>query len=177
VTFNITLGAGAEFGRLHREDEMMRAAGNRPAARALIVDTDAAFANELARRLRPFADVTTCAGFTRARAQLRGLRPEFLVTSLALHEYNGLHLVYLAGASGLPTRSIVYHDYVDIGLVAEVQAAGAFFELQHRLAAALPVYAGANLPPSDRRMVTRPDRRQSPRGGRRVTDLQFATGA
>jgi hypothetical protein len=93
-----------------------------------------------------------------------------------LQEYNGLHLVYLAGAAGLSTRSIVYHDQVDVGLAGEVQAAGAFFELQHRLAAALPVYAAANLPPSDRRIVTRPDRRQSPRGGRRVTDLQFAAG-
>ena len=155
---------------------MVRGAGKRPAARALIVDPDTAFANQLAGRLRPFADVTTCSSFARARVQLRTLMPQFLVTSLALHEYNGLHLVYLAGAAGLSTRSIVYHDEVDVGLAGEVQAAGAFFELQHRLAAALPVYAAANLPPSDRRIVTRPDRRQSPRGGRRVTDLQFAAG-
>jgi len=56
-----------------------------------------------------------------------------------------------------------------------VQAAGAFFELQHRLGAALPPYASAAaLPDSDRRIVTRPDRRHSPRGGRRMTDLQTA---
>ena len=155
---------------------MVRGAGKRPPARALIVDPDTAFAYQLAGRLRPFAEVTTCSSFARARVQLRALMPQFLVTSLALHEYNGLHLVYLAGAAGLSTRSIVYHDEVDVGLAGEVQAAGAFFELQHRLAAALPVYAAANLPPSDRRIVTRPDRRQSPRGGRRVTDLQFAAG-
>ena len=98
------------------------------------------------------------------------------MTALALHEYNGLHLVYLAGGAELPTRSIVYHDQLDIGLAAEVQAAGAFFELRYRLPAALAVYAGATLPAMDRRIVTRPDRRQSPRGGRRVTDLQFAAG-
>ena len=155
---------------------MLRGTGKHPAPRALIVDPDPAFASDLARRLRPFAEVTTCSGFARARVQLRGLMPQFLVTALALQEYNGLHLVYLAGAAGLPTRSIVYHDQLDIGLAGEVQAAGAFFELQHRIPTALPVYAAASLPPVDRRVVTRPDRRQSPRGGRRVTDLQFAAG-
>ena len=143
--------------------------------RALIVDPDPAFANSLAGHLRPYADVTTCSGFARARAQLRGLEPQFLVTALALREYNGLHLVYLAGAAGLTTRSIVYTEQLDLGLAAEVQAAGAFFELQHRLTAALPPYAAAlALPSSDRRTVTRPDRRHSPRGGRRVTDMQSA---
>ena len=155
---------------------MLRGTGKHPAPRALIVDPDLAFAGDLAGRLRPFADVTTCSGFARARAQLRGLMPELLVTALTLQEYNGLHLVYLADAAGLPTRSIVYHDQLDIGLASEVKAAGAFFELQHRLPAALPVYVAATLPPVDRRVVTRPDRRQRPRGGRRITDLQFAAG-
>ena len=155
---------------------MLRGTGKRPAPRALIVDPDTAFASELAARLRPFAEVTTCSGFARARFQLRALTPQFLVTALTLQEYNGLHLVYLAGAAELPTRSIVYHHELDAGLAGEVQAAGAFFELRQRLRAALPMYASANLPPVDRRVVTRPDRRQSPRGGRRVTDLQFAAG-
>ena len=119
--------------------------------RALIVDPDPTFASDLAGRLRPFAEVTTCSGFSRARVQLRGLVPQFLITALALREYNGLHLVYLAGAAGLPTRSIVYHDQLDVGLAGEVQAAGAFFELQHRLPVALPVYAAASLPPADQR--------------------------
>jgi hypothetical protein len=156
---------------------MLKGAGGRPATRALIVDPDPAFAGALAAQLRPFAHVTTCSGFARARVQLRGLVPKFLITAVALREYNGLHLVYLAGAAGLPTRSIVYHDRLDIGLANEIQAAGAFFELQHRLPAVLPVYAAATLPPVDRRIVTRPDRRRSPRGGRRVADLQFALGA
>jgi hypothetical protein len=68
----------------------------------------------------------------------------------------------------------VYCNQLDLGLAAEVQAAGAFFELQDRLGAALAPYASAvALPSSDRRTVTRPDRRHSPRGGRRVTDLQL----
>jgi len=140
--------------------------------RALIVDPDPAFASDIAGRLKPYADVTVCSAFGRARAQLRGLEPQFLVTALALREYNGLHLVYLAGASGLPTRSIVYCDQLDVGLASEIQAAGAFFELQRRLRTALPPYTtAAELPASDRRTVTRPDRRHSPRGGRRMTDL------
>ena len=148
---------------------------DRASRRALIVDPDAAFADDLAGRLRPYADVATCTAFAKARTQLRGFEPQFLVTALALREYNGLHLVYLASAADPQTRSIVYCDKLDPGLAAEVQAAGAFFELQHRLTAALPVYAAAmDLPASDRRTVTRLDRRISPRGGRRATDLQIA---
>jgi DNA-binding NtrC family response regulator len=154
-----------------------RVSSERATARALIVDPDAAFADGLAERLRPYAHVTTCTGFARARAQLRALEPQLLVTALALREYNGLHLVYLAGAAGLPTRSIVYTDQLDLGLATEIQAAGAFFELQHRLATTVAPYATArSLPPADRRIVTRPDRRHSPRGGRRVNDLQTASG-
>ena len=157
---------------------MTRVGAKRLAKRALVVDPDPAFAGDLAGRLRPYLDVTTCSAFQRARAQLSGLRPEFLITALALREYNGLHLVYLANASGLQTRSIVYCNKLDVGLAAEIQAAGAFFELQHRLTAALPVYAAAMaLPASDRRTVIRPDRRSSPRGGRRATDLQLAGSA
>jgi hypothetical protein len=142
--------------------------------RALIVDPDAAFADDLAGRLRPYAEVATGTEFAKARMQLRAFEPQFLVTALALREYNGLHLVYLAGAAGLRMRSIVYLGQLNLGLAAEVQAAGAFFELQHRLGAALPPYASAvTLPDADRRIVTRPDRRHSPRGGRRMTDLQL----
>jgi hypothetical protein len=156
---------------------MLKASGRRSAPRALVVDPDPTFADDLAGRLRPFAEVTTCSVFERARVKLPSLAPQFLVTALALREYNGLHLVYLAGAAGLSTRSIVYHDQLDVGLASEVQAAGAFFELQHRLPVALPIYAAAILPPADRRIVTCPDRRHRPRGGRRVSDLQFSAGA
>jgi hypothetical protein len=78
----------------------------RASRRALIVDPDAAFADDLAGRLHPYAEVATCTGFAKARIQLRGFEPQFLVTALALRESNGLHLVYLAGAVGLQTRSI-----------------------------------------------------------------------
>jgi DNA-binding NtrC family response regulator len=142
----------------------------------LIVDPDPAFAGALAARLGPSVVVTTCSAFAKARVHLRSLTPQFLVTALTLCEYNGLHLVYLASAAGLATRSIVYHDQLDVGLAGEVQAAGAFFELKCRLPATLPVYTTATLPAADRRTVTRPDRRQSPRGGRRITDLHVMAG-
>ena len=146
--------------------------------RALVVDPDPAFANNLADLIRPHAEVTTCSVFARARTQLRELKPQLLVTALALREYNGLHLVYLADAARLATRSIVYCSQLDVALATEIQAAGAFFELQHRLTASLSLYAAAmTLPPSDRRIVTRPDRRHRPRGGRRVTDVQLAAPA
>jgi DNA-binding NtrC family response regulator len=155
----------------------MRARVRHPDRRALVVDPDPGFANSLADRIRQHAHVTTCSAFARARAELR-LHPHLLVTALALHEYNGLHLVYLGGAAQLATRSIVYCNQLDVGLATEVQAAGAFFELRHRLTTALPLYATATaLPPSDRRTVIRPDRRHSPRGGRRVTDFQMAAPA
>jgi DNA-binding NtrC family response regulator len=157
---------------------MTRSRGTRAAKRVLVVDPDPAFASDLAGRLRPYAEVTTCSAFPRARAQLSSLKPQFLVTALALREYNGLHLVYLASAADLYTRSIVYCNKLDVGLAADVQAAGAFFELQHRLIPALPLYAAAMaLPPSDRRAVTRFDRRTAARGGRRANDLQIAGSA
>jgi hypothetical protein len=156
---------------------MVESVAKRAPKRALIVDPNLAFADTLAKEIQDFAEVTTCSGFARARTQLRGLEPALLITALALREYNGLHLVYLADAAGLPTRSLVYSDQLDIGLATEVQAAGAFFELQHRLSTALPPFTMATaLPPADRRAVIRPDRRHSPRGGRRGTDLQITTG-
>ena len=48
------------------------------------MDPDAGFADDLAKRLRPYADVTTCTGFARARTQLRSIEPQFLITALAL---------------------------------------------------------------------------------------------
>jgi DNA-binding NtrC family response regulator len=157
---------------------MTRIGVRRGAKRALVVDPDPAFTSDLALRLRPYSKVTTCSAFPQARARLRELKPQLLVTALALQEYNGLHLVYLASGSELQTCSIVYCTQLDVGLAAEVQAAGAFFELRHRMPTALPLYAAAmTLPSSDRRTVTRPDRRTSPRGGRRATDLPFESSA
>jgi hypothetical protein len=108
--------------------------------------------------------------FVGARAQLLAHPPDLLVTNGQLGEHNGLHLAYLAAALKLPTRVVVYGDAEDRFLARETQIAGAFYVPRHHLAAALPAYVGAALPPQDRRDVARPDRRQLFRGGRRATD-------
>jgi hypothetical protein len=65
---------------------------------------------------------------------------------------------------------IVYLDRLDPVLVVDAQRAGAFVEVRRRLAAALPAYVNATLPPRDRRNLLSPDRRAKFRGGRRLTD-------
>ena len=114
-------------------------------------------------------------GVREARTQLRGLEPQFLVTALALREYNGLHLVYLAGAADLPTRSIVYCDSSTSASPPKSRRPARSSNCSTGWPRPFRLYASAiALPASDRRIVTRPDRRHSPRGGRRVTDLQIA---
>jgi len=116
--------------------------------------------------------VTIETDFSKARARLKGKRPSLMVTALQLHEYNGLHLVYLAAAAGLPTRSIVHTDTVDLDQAREIRAAGAFYETRARLTAALPAYVRGMLPAEDRRDAMQFDRRRLSRGGRRAADLR-----
>jgi hypothetical protein len=95
-----------------------------------------------------------------------------LVAPIALGEFNGLHLVYLASTLSVDTRSIVHTEAPDAGHARDVRAAGAFYEVRSRLRAALPAYVSAALPLQDRRLNLRYDRRQNPRarGGRRAVD-------
>jgi hypothetical protein len=95
---------------------------------------------------------------------------DWLVTNIRLDDYNGLQLVHLAGAAGLPARFLVYDDRVDLELVREAQQAGAFFESRHRVHLALAAYLRSSLPPQDRRNPAMPDRRAISRGSRRCTD-------
>ena len=146
----------------------------------LIIDPDLARAAALARgvqfvtrRSQGHSDhlyVSLQSDFSRAREQLRAKPPDLLVTALALREYNGLHLVYLAAAAGLPTRSIVYTDMIDPFQTRAIQAAGAFHEVRPRLPVTLPAYISAALPPNDRRNGICYDRRHLARGGRRAAD-------
>ena len=148
----------------------------------LIVDPELAFATPLARDLtvaRPGSsldahrlDVKVVADFSSARARLRSKPLALLVTALQLGEYHGLHLVHLAAAAGLPTRSLVYTDIVDPFQAREVRAAGAFYELRARLPVALSAYVGARLPPQDRRETLTFDRGHMARAGRRAADRQ-----
>jgi hypothetical protein len=96
--------------------------------------------------------------------------PDRLFTNLRLNAFNGLHLVYLALATKLPTRSIVYVSVDDLVLAKEIQAVGAFYERRARLTDAVVSLAMNVLPPRDRRDPATADRRQNFRGGRRAID-------
>jgi hypothetical protein len=94
------------------------------------------------------------------------------VTNSRLGAYNGLHLAYLAAIVSRPTRVVVYGDADHIAVARQTQSAGAFYVPGPQIAAVLPGYVNAQLPPEDRRALARPDRRrQSSRGGRRATDF------
>jgi DNA-binding NtrC family response regulator len=117
------------------------------------------------------ADIEGCADFVSARARAVTGEFDFLITNLRLEAYNGLHLVYLAISARSTTRSIVYTERRESNLAREVQEAGAFYELRHRLPYALESYLLGRLPPADRRNPSVNDRRTVFRGGRRSADL------
>src|SRR5579872_4740955 len=80
----------------------------------------------------PWNEVVVKTTFAAARAALRARPPTLLVTPIALWEYNGLHLVYLANSLSVETRSIVHTPTPDVVHAREVRAAGAFYEIQPR---------------------------------------------
>ena len=137
--------------------------------RLLIVEPDPAFGASLEAAAQRFAAITVCHSFQSARTQLHSDAYDFLVTNLRLSEHNGLHLVYL-GVEHPPGHAVVYDDPANPGVVSEVQRAGAFYEVAHRLPITLPAYITAKLPAADRRARAVFDRRQSARGGRRRWD-------
>lgn len=124
----------------------------------------------LGRAAEPFALIDSCDSFEAARSRIRADSYDLLVTNVRLKAYNGLHLVYLAKLANASVPAIVYDERTNLGLACEVQRACAFYELGHRLPLTLPRYIGAVLPPADRRNPSAFDRRQCPRGGRRLWD-------
>jgi len=114
--------------------------------------------------------VECCRDFQTARRKLLAYEPNLLVTNLHLKAFNGLHLVYLAAASGLKTRSVAYANVHDPELARETQTAGAFYERLPRLPFVPRCYAFQMLPPTDRRDPGVVERRQTFRGGRRVPE-------
>lgn len=64
--------------------------------------------------------------FRQARATLKQLRPDVLVASLKLGEYNGLHLALIAQAEMPDTRVLIVGD-PDIDFEAEVRAVDATY--------------------------------------------------
>lgn len=120
------------------------------------------------------ADVQHQPEFAGARAQLSETPYDFLVTNLRLGAYNGLHLVHLAAAHGLPVRCIVYTDERDVELARDIQSAGAFYETRECLPTTLAAYLRGTLPARDRRAPVMSDRRRVFRGGRRCWDQHLA---
>jgi hypothetical protein len=140
------------------------------ATRLLVVDPDPNMRAALAAAVDRSARVDACPSFQSARSRLDSNSYDLLVTAVRLMEYNGLHLVHLAKHAHPATDAVIYDERVDLGFVAEVRRACAFFEPAHKIAVTLPAYLGASLPATDRRMPTVPDRRLLPRGGRRLWD-------
>ena len=140
----------------------------------LIVEPDDDVASRLTASLDRVEDVRRCRSFDDAREQLRRSPPDLLVGNLRLGEYNGLHLVYLAGNAGSPMRAIIYTTTLDIALARDVQRAGAFYDTADCLEVSLRAYLGTPLPPSDRRDPQRRLRLEKP-AGRRLTDFMDAS--
>ena len=139
--------------------------------RVLIVDPSTSTLLALAEALQPYATVYRSREFAEARRRLLALSPDLIVANVRLAEHNGLHLVYIAGAYAMRTRSVIYADDGDLGLAADAKEAGAFFERRERVRFALASYIHAALPPVDRRDVQQADRRRRSRGGRRAPDV------
>ena len=134
----------------------------------LLVDPNPGIVRPAEDLLRLLAHVHVCVDFSSARDRLISQPPQLLIANFRLREYNALHLVLRARPE---TRCIIYSAYDDAGLAREAQAAGAFYERQLRMPAALVGYLSARLPACDRRAVELADRRKFPRGGRRSSDF------
>jgi hypothetical protein len=139
----------------------------------LVAEPNAVLSASLERDFGERLAFVGCRDFHCARTHLLDSPPDILVTNLRLIDYNGLHLVLLAQAADPRTRCIVHTDRVDLLLIREAQANGAFFEHTSRLPHALAAYLDAPLPDHDRRDPQRFDRRAAFRGGRRAADQQI----
>jgi len=141
----------------------------------LLVGSSTDATQHLRRTGQAIADIEAAQEFIAARRLLLQHPPDLLATNLRLGAYNGLHLVYLAQTTAPRSRSLVFSSYLDLPLVEEAQAIGAFFEPEHRLQYALPSYLATELPSRDRRSPLGVDRRKAFRGGRRSADVALAT--
>jgi DNA-binding NtrC family response regulator len=138
--------------------------------RVLLAEPDGALRARLRKAVRERAQIHAERDFISARTHLLSKPYDWLVTNLRLDAYNGLHLVYLAGAAKLSARFLVYADRPDVDLAREAQRAGAFVESRQRVHLALAAYLRGELPAKDRRNPAVADRRAISRGSRRCTD-------
>lgn len=143
----------------------------------LVVEPDARLAARLRQSIQNATHVDSQKKFESAKRLLAERPYDFLITNLRLADYNGIHLAYLAATGSSPPRCIVYTAGRDPWLAAEVQRAGAFYETLECLPVTLTAYLTETLPATDRRDAAWPDRRASPRGGRRCWDRHVFTGS
>src|SRR5437773_7527576 len=87
----------------------------------LLVDPDPRMFGDVEQALKSVATTDVCHTFRSAHAALFARAPDLIVTNLRLEAYNGLHLVYLAAAFGLRTRSVAYTERPDLGFARLVQ--------------------------------------------------------
>ncbi len=137
------------------------------ALRVLLVEPEAAARTILRDGIRTIARVAAYDDFWSARAGVLDGSFDFLVTNARLGAYNGVHLVYIAGAHGVPVHSIVYTGRHDAGVACDVQDAGAFYETHDRLVVTLTAYLRGPLPRRDRR---------DPSGAHRPSDAVCGSG-
>jgi DNA-binding NtrC family response regulator len=143
--------------------------------KVLVVDPDPTALRALWNSGGFIADIEQCGDFEGARTSLMRSPPDFLVTSLRLGAYNGLHLIYLAKTNRHGTRSICYSMFIDLPLIKEAQSIGAFYEAPARVSFALVSYLRTALPSRDRRQPREDDRRKEFRGGRRSADVALVS--
>jgi hypothetical protein len=143
--------------------------------RLLLVEPDRTLWPVVGHSLRRMAHTEPVADYRTARARLWRASLfkapyRLLVTNMHLGTHSGLQLVCLVANTRLPTRSLVYTNDFNPAWGREAQRRGAFYEIRARLPLALPAYLLTELPATDRRRVTIPDRRARSRGGRRRSD-------
>lgn len=139
--------------------------------RVLLVETDPGFLRLLEQVAAPLSDVDAFDDFQSARNALMAGGYDLILANIRLGAHNGLHLMYLARAAGLPVRTVAYSDPIDPLLAREAQRSGAFYEPMIRLPYSLPAYVAGELPQLDRREPSIVDRRRTYRGGRRRSDV------
>ena len=92
----------------------------------LLVDSELGALTALRHALASVAIVEACMDFQTARGLLLEFKPDRLVTNLRLSAFNGLHLVHLARANYLKTRSVVYAAPHSVELAHDVQPRARF---------------------------------------------------
>lgn len=144
-----------------------------PVRTALFADPDRTFCwrlKTLAQNSGIVAEV--CTSSEEARRALVTSSPLLFFSNMRLGGMKGPELVHLARMANPKTRAVLYGTTADMVLIKQAQEAGAFFEPTAFLPYSLKQYFSVTLPLKDRRDVSRPDRRQRFRGGRRATDVE-----